>query len=66
MISISKAKLALSSFLITTGLLAQTGKLQDEKELDVVDFKSIKKVLQQDGLTESAKRKTKQVEILKK
>lgn len=66
MISIFRAKLALSSFLITTSLLAQTGKLQDEKELEVVNFKSIKKVLEQDGLTEASKRKARQVEVLKK
>ena len=47
-------------------LFAQTEKLQDEKELEVVDFKSIKKVLQQDGLTEASKQKSKQVAILKK
>jgi len=61
-----KAKLALSSFLLTFSLMAQTEKLQDEKELEVVDFKSIKKVLQQDGLSEEARNKQKQVKILKK
>lgn len=45
---------------------AQTEKLQDEKELEVVNFNSIKKVLQQDGLSEAAKKKEKQVTILKK
>lgn len=66
MINTFRAKLALSSFLITTSLLAQTGKLQDEKELEVVNFKSIKKVLEQDGLTEASKRKARQVQVLKK
>lgn len=68
MINISRAKLALTSFCLTFSLcsLAQTEKLQDEKELEVVDFKSIKKVLQQDGLTQAAKNKEKQVQILKK
>ena len=66
MINIFRVKLALSSFLITTSLLAQTGKLQEEKELEVVNFKSIKKVLEQDGLTEASKRKARQVEVLKK
>ncbi len=66
MINIFRVKLALSSFLITTGLLAQTGKLQEEKELEVVNFKSIKKVLEQDGLTEASKRKAQQVQVLKK
>lgn len=66
MITTFKAKLALSSLLISFSLFAQTEKLQDEKELEVVDFKSIKKVLQQDGLSEAAKKKEKQVIILKK
>lgn len=66
MISIFRVKLALSSFLITTSLLAQTGKLQEEKELEVVNFKSIKKVLEQDGLTEASKRKAREVQVLKK
>jgi hypothetical protein len=45
---------------------AQTEKLQDEKELEVVNFKSIKKILQQDGLSQAAKEKEKQVQVLKK
>jgi hypothetical protein len=57
---------ALLFFFLSFSLLAQTEKLQDEKELEVVDFKSIKKVLQQDGLSEAAKKKEKQVVILKK
>lgn len=63
-----RAKLGLISFCLTFSFcsLAQTEKLQDEKELEVVDFKSIKKVLQQDGLTQAAKNKEKQVKILKK
>jgi hypothetical protein len=43
----------------------QTGKLQDEKELELVNFKSIKKVLQQDGLSQSADQKKKQVSVIK-
>lgn len=66
MIITYRAKLALSSFLITFSLMAQTQKLQDEKELEVVDFSRIKKVLQQDGLSGSARNKIKQVVILKK
>lgn len=66
MIITYRAKLALSSFLLTFSLMAQTEKLQDEKELEVVDFKSIKKVLQQDGLSQEARNKQKQVKILKK
>ena len=62
-----RAKLAFSSFvlLFTISALSQTSKLQEEKELEVVNFKSIKKVLQQDGLSQSAKMKTKQVAVLK-
>jgi len=66
MINISRAKLALSSFLITSSLFAQTGKLQEEKELEVVNFNTIKQVLEKDGLSESARRKAKEVKILKK
>lgn len=66
MIITSKAKLGFVSLCLTFGLSAQTQKLQDEKELEVVNFQSIKKVLQQDGLSEAAKLKSKQVEILKK
>ena len=64
---IFRAKLAFSSFvlLFTISALSQTSKLQEEKELEVVNFKSIKKVLQQDGLSQSAKMKTKQVAVLK-
>ncbi|MFP5385380.1 MAG: hypothetical protein ACLGHN_04835 [Bacteriovoracia bacterium] len=47
-------------------VFAQTPKLQDEKELEVVNFNSIKKVLQQDGLSEAARKKARQVKILKK
>ena len=67
MISMSKARLGLISLcLLTFNAAAQTGKLQDEKELEVVNFQSIKKVLQQDGLSQEAKNKAKQVQILKK
>lgn len=41
-------------------------KIQEEKELEVVDFKSIKKVLQQDGLSEEAQKKKEVVAVLKK
>ncbi len=46
--------------------LSQTEKLQEEKELEVVNFNSIKKILVQDGLSEAAKKKEKQVQVLKK
>ena len=68
MINTLWVKLALSSILLLQVLpgWGQTEKTQDEKELEVVDFKSIKKVLQQDGLSQSAVKKTKQVEAIKK
>lgn len=66
MITTSLAKLAFTSFLFLNVASAQTGKLQEEKELEVVNFNSIKKVLKQDGLSQSAIEKTKQVQILKK
>lgn len=52
--------------MITASSLAQTEKLQEEKELEVVNFQNIKKVLQKDGLSEAVKIKEKQVRILKK
>lgn len=67
MIITFRAKLAFSSFLLLLNLQAsaQTPKLQDEKELEVVNFKSIKKVLQQDGLSQAAEQKKKQVQVIK-
>lgn len=67
MTNIFRAKLAFSSLLLlfTAMSLGQTGKLQDEKELELVNFKSIKKVLQQDGLSQSADQKKKQVSVIK-
>ena len=64
---IFRAKLAFTSFILlaTISLLAQTSKLQEEKELEVVNFKSIKKILQQDGLSQSARIKKKQVAVMK-
>jgi len=66
MISTFRYKLALTSALFALGLGAQTKKLQDEKELDMVNFKAIKKVLQQDGLSKSVELKKKQVAAEKK
>lgn len=68
MINTFKARLAFSSLLLLLSPLAssQTHKLQDEKELEVVNFKSIKKVLEQDGLSQAAEQKKKQVAVLKK
>ena len=45
---------------------AQISKLQEDKELELVNFSSVKKVLQKDGLSESAFQKKQQVAILKK
>jgi hypothetical protein len=57
--------LIVSLLLLNSFVFGQTEKLQDEKELETINFKSIKKVLQQDGLSESARSKQKQVQILK-
>lgn len=67
MTTMFRAKLAFGSFLMlsTFMLYGQTEKLQDEKELEVVNFKSIKKVLEQDGLSQAAAQKKKQVAVLK-
>ncbi|HXH32355.1 MAG TPA: hypothetical protein VNJ01_16260 [Bacteriovoracaceae bacterium] len=68
MINTFTGKLALLSFsfFMASGGWAQTEKLQEEKELEVVNFQSIKKVLQKDGLSESAVQKRKTTDILKK
>jgi hypothetical protein len=50
--------LCLSSF-------SQTEKLQEVKEMEAVNFQSIKKILMQDGLSEAAQKKEKELEILK-
>jgi hypothetical protein len=68
MTSTYKVKLAFISLCMCTAAIAnaQTEKIQEEKELEVVNFNSIKKVLQQDGLSESAQQKKVEVQILKK
>lgn len=68
MINISKVNLAFSSFilLLSLGAYSQTQKLQEEKELEVVNFKSIKKVLEKDGLSQAAEQKKAQVAVMKK
>lgn len=64
---ISKAKLGFSSLLMIASLNSMGAeKLQEEKELEVVNFKSIKKVLEQDGLSQSAREKKKVVQVMKK
>jgi hypothetical protein len=57
--------LSLFILLFVQSSFAQNEKLQDEKELEVVDFSSIKKVLQQDGLSEAVKKKEKQIKAIK-
>ncbi len=59
-------KWILLAIILSAQAWAQTEKLQEEKELEVVDFTSIKKVLQQDGLDEAAKKKETEVKILKR
>jgi hypothetical protein len=50
-------KIILLTFLIHAICFAQSEKLQEEKEMEVVNFNSIKKVLSQDGLSEAAFKK---------
>ena len=68
MITMSWAKLALASFIVSLSFngICQDGKLQEEKELEVINFKSIKEVLQKDGLSEAAHKKAREVQVLKK
>src|SRR5688500_13457143 len=66
MINMFKAKLVFSSLLLLSGSFLYAEKLQEEKELEIIDFQNIKNVLKQDGLSGSAIQKTKQVQILKK
>jgi hypothetical protein len=48
-------------FLLSLQLFAQAPKLDQEKELEVVDFKNVKDVLKKDGLFEEAKKKQTEV-----
>ncbi len=68
MINTFRVNLAFSSFLLllSFGAYAQAQKLQEEKELEVVNFKSIKKVLEKDGLSQAAEQKKVQVAVMKK
>ncbi len=71
MITIFKASLRFSSLalmvmMFTSQINAQDKKTKEEKELELVDFKQIKKVLQEDGLSQQAKSKARQVEAIKK
>jgi hypothetical protein len=58
-------KLIFFIILFSLSLFSQTEKLQEEKELEAVNFQSIKKILMQDGLSEAAKKKEKELGILK-
>lgn len=63
----SRAKLVFTSLLLLlANLSAHADKLLEEKELEVVNLKNIKDVLQKDGLSESVKVKKKEVQVLKK
>src|SRR5690554_6134069 len=65
MINIFKSKLAFASLILPLMVFGNEIKLQEEKELEVVNFNSIKKVLQEDGLSQQAINKKKEVEKLK-
>lgn len=67
MITTITVKRAFSSLLLLLAFpgFAQIKKLPEEKELEVVNFQNIKKVLEQDGLSQSAKNKKKQVAVMK-
>lgn len=64
MISILKSKLAFASLILPLLAFSQD-KLQEEKELELINFNSIKKVLQDDGLSQQAINKKKEVEKLR-
>lgn len=65
MISIFKSKLAFASLIFPLLAFSNDNKLVEEKELELVNFNSIKKVLQEDGLSQRAINKKKEVEKLK-
>ena len=64
--SLRFSSLALMVMVASSQVIAQEKKTTEEKELELVDFKQIKKVLQEDGLSQEAKKKAQQVEIIKK
>jgi hypothetical protein len=51
--------------ILISSVSAQVQKLQEEKELEVVNFENIKKVLEDDGLSKAAEEKQKEVTLLK-
>jgi hypothetical protein len=67
MITFIRANRGFVSFLALLAIPAlafASSKLPEEKELEVVNFQNIKKVLEQDGLSQSAQSKKKQVEAM--
>ncbi len=66
MITTFKVTLASISLILGMTAFAASSKLQEEKELELVNFKSVKKVLQKDGLSESVKLQQKRVQAMKK
>ncbi len=67
MTNILKVKLGFVSFMIlmVASAYSQNQKLQEEKELELVNFKNIKQVLQEDGLSQSVITKKKKVKAMK-
>ncbi len=65
MINIFKSKLAFVSLIFPLIAFSNETKLQEEKELELINFNSIRKVLQEDGLSQQALNKKKEVEKLK-
>lgn len=68
MITTRKVKHAFINFLILSSVVAwaqSSDKIQEEKELEVVDFSNIKKVLKEDGLSQSAQEVQEKVAVMK-
>jgi hypothetical protein len=67
MTTMFRVRLAFSSLMLMVcfSIHGETIKPQEQKELEVVNFNSVKKVLQQDGLSQAAEQKKKQVAVLK-
>lgn len=59
-------KISFLILILNFAAYAQTEKLQEEKELEVVDFQNIKKILKDDGLSQTAITKKKKVKAMKK
>jgi hypothetical protein len=64
MINILRAKVVFSSLLIFSTSFSYAQKLQEERELEMVNFTNLKSVLEKDGLSQAAKMKNKKVKIL--